>query len=61
MRVYEAFETSEKLASEGRQCDIEFGVFCRDTLDNDLDGVTDCLDADCAFQANCLPAHLQFS
>lgn len=25
MRVYEAFETSEKLAKEGRQCDIEFG------------------------------------
>ncbi len=25
MRVYEAFETSEKLASEGRKCDIEFG------------------------------------
>lgn len=25
MRVYEAFETSEKLAREGRQCDIEFG------------------------------------
>lgn len=30
MRVYEAFETSEKLASEGRQCEIEFGgkVIC---------------------------------
>ena len=25
MRVYEAFETSEKLASEGRECEIEFG------------------------------------
>ena len=25
MRVYEAFETSERLAKEGRQCDIEFG------------------------------------
>lgn len=25
MRVYEAFETSEKLAKEGRQCEIEFG------------------------------------
>ncbi len=25
MRVYEAFETSDRLASEGRQCDIEFG------------------------------------
>ncbi len=25
MRVYEAFETSERLANEGRQCDIEFG------------------------------------
>lgn len=25
MRVYEAFETSEKLAAEGRQCSIEFG------------------------------------
>ena len=25
MRVYEAFETSEKLAAEGRACSIEFG------------------------------------
>ena len=25
MRVYEAFETSEKLAKEGRECEIEFG------------------------------------
>lgn len=25
MRVYEAFETSEKLAEEGRECEIEFG------------------------------------
>ena len=25
MRVYEAFETSEKLTTEGRQCSIEFG------------------------------------
>ena len=25
MRVYEAFETSERLTSEGRECDIEFG------------------------------------
>jgi len=25
VRVYEAFETSEKLAKEGRQCEIEFG------------------------------------
>ena len=25
MRVYEAFETSEKLIAEGRTCDIEFG------------------------------------
>ena len=25
MRVYEAFETSEKLAKEGRECDIVFG------------------------------------
>jgi len=25
VRVYEAFETSEKLASEGRECEIEFG------------------------------------
>ncbi len=25
MRVYEAFETSERLTSEGRSCDIEFG------------------------------------
>lgn len=31
MRVYEAFETSEKLASEGRECEIEFGgrVICK--------------------------------
>jgi hypothetical protein len=25
VRVYEAFETSEKLAKEGRECEIEFG------------------------------------
>jgi hypothetical protein len=25
VRVYEAFETSEKLTEEGRQCEIEFG------------------------------------
>ena len=25
MRVYEAFETSERLTSEGRECDLEFG------------------------------------
>lgn len=25
MRVYEAFETSEKLSKEGRKCEIEFG------------------------------------
>jgi len=25
VRVYEAFETSEKLAREGRECEIEFG------------------------------------
>ena len=25
MRVYEAFETSERLISEGRECEIEFG------------------------------------
>lgn len=25
MRVYEAFETSERLAKEGRKCEIEFG------------------------------------
>ena len=31
MRVYEAFETSDKLASEGRECEIEFGgrVICK--------------------------------
>jgi hypothetical protein len=31
VRVYEAFETSEKLASEGRECEIEFGgrVICK--------------------------------
>lgn len=31
MRVYEAFETSERLVSEGRECEIEFGgqVICR--------------------------------
>ena len=30
MRVYEAFETSERLTSEGRECEIEFGgkVIC---------------------------------
>jgi len=25
VRVYEAFETSERLTTEGRECDIEFG------------------------------------
>ena len=25
MRVYEAFETSERLTTEGRECEIEFG------------------------------------
>ena len=31
MRVYEAFETSERLISEGRECEIEFGgrVICK--------------------------------
>ena len=31
MRVYEAFETSERLTSEGRECEIEFGgmVICK--------------------------------
>ncbi len=31
MRVYEAFETSERLVSEGRECEIEFGgkVICK--------------------------------
>ncbi len=31
MRVYEAFETSEKLTTEGRECEIEFGgrVICK--------------------------------
>ncbi len=30
MRVYEAFETSDRLISEGRECEIEFGgkVIC---------------------------------
>ena len=31
MRVFEAFETSERLTSEGRECEIEFGgrVICK--------------------------------
>lgn len=31
MRVYEAFETSERLTNEGRECEIEFGgkVICK--------------------------------
>jgi len=31
VRVYEAFETSERLISEGRECEIEFGgrVICK--------------------------------
>ncbi|XP_039204684.1 teneurin-1 isoform X2 [Crotalus tigris] len=42
----------------GMGCNVVMEMFCEDNIDNDGDGLTDCVDPDCCQQSNCFSSPL---